>query len=222
MFHVGAVFLTVGLFLMLASVITNETNKAEIAELIGTGVVCLLIGLFLVILNRFYGQKEEEELQNYVETRLARTRSGQRLYHETDSYPEHLDGTCSKTPSMDSGLSNDYVNSGKKKKGKSSKHAAGGQPTTVNIINEHNHHKNSSSRGPSGSGSGSGTCSGGIEDVSPCGVTLERINEEMPSSDPSAYNYNNVGRQNASYHPNEDPNGMSRGGNLYRVYDATA
>lgn len=78
MSHVGVIFLTVGLFLMLAAIITNETNQAEIAELIGTGIICLVIGLFLVILNRFYGQKEEEELQNYVETRLGRSRSGQR------------------------------------------------------------------------------------------------------------------------------------------------
>jgi len=154
MFHVGAVFLTVGCFLMLAAVITNETNRAEMVELIGTGVVCLVIGLFLVILNRFYGQKEEEELQTYVESRLARTRSGQRLYHESDSYPENLDDNCSRSPSMDSGVSNDYASSSKKKipknkKGGSQRSQRQGlfqpqnQPqaplTTVSVINEHNH-----------------------------------------------------------------------------------
>jgi hypothetical protein len=223
MFHVGAVFLTVGLFLMLAAVITSETNKAEIAELIGTGVVCLVIGIFLVILNRFYGQREEEELQNYVESRLARTRSGQRLYHETDSYPDHLDSNCSKTPSMESGLSNDFPSSGKKKKGNKNKPAPA---STVNIINENNHHQNKNNlRGPTSSSG-----NGGIEEISPSGVTLDRINEEArQNASTSAYHHqsmNNAGgrqQQNASsaYYSNEDPSGTSRGGNLYRVYDTT-
>jgi len=81
MFHIGGVFLLVGLLLLLASVITNETNKREIAELIGTGITCFCIGVFLLVLNRFYGQREDEELQSYVESRLGRTKSGQQLCH---------------------------------------------------------------------------------------------------------------------------------------------
>lgn len=211
MFHVGAVFLTVGLFLLLAAVITNETNQAEIAELIGTGVVCLVIGLFLVILNRFYGQREEEELQHYVETRLARTRSGQRLYHEADSYPENLDAAAhSRTPSMDSGLSND-VPQGKGKKDKdknkkkgisgpsSSAHGSHHHPptTTVNVINEHNHSFHSKSPNP-----------GGSHEISAGGVTLDRLGEETE----------NLRRQNSH---GDDPAGLGRSGNLYRVYNAT-
>lgn len=216
-------------------------------ELIGTGIVCLVIGLFLVVLNRFYGQKEEEELQNYVETRLARTRSGQRLYHESDSYPDNLDENCSRSPSMDSGVSNDYASSSKNKR-KNKKAAAKSEalfrsqppPTTVSVINEHNHqpplHHNPHHQQQQHNPQQHKTSSGGIEDIS----TLERISEEASAAADMArhnsshsqhhHQHHSQHSQHSHHSPHHnnssdvDPSGYSSsrgGGNLYRVYDAT-
>lgn len=116
---------------------------------------------------------------------------------------------------MDSGMSNDAPKSKKDKKQKKNKDNMSGpsqssghgshhhqppQTTTVNIINEHNHsYQHNKSPNPGGRGG----------EISAGGVTLDRLDEETE----------NLRRQNS--HGGDDPAGLGRSGNLYRVYNAT-
>jgi len=209
MFHVGSVFLLLACFLILGAVMTSESRQ-ETAELVGTGVICLIIGLFLVVLNRFYGQKEEDDLANYVEQRLGRSRSGQRLYHEQESMQE-LGAGPSASASMDSNMSRDMSKKTKgNKKGKKNKggNSSGIEETVVNgtepkvkvdVVNEHNQYRNHQS------------ASNDI--ASSAAVTLDRIAEEADHQ----YHNQPISYVNANYDENSASRGASN--NLYRVYD---
>lgn len=207
MFHVGTVFLLLAAFLMLGAVLTSESTK-ETAELVGTGVICLVIGLFLIVLNRFYGQKEEDDLANYVEQRLGRSRSGQRLYHEQESMQE-LGAGPSASASMDSNMSREMSAKTKgNKKGKKSKNLRGShgiEETVVNgtdpvvkvdLVNEQNQYRNHTN-----------------DITSSVNVTLDRIAEE------SDHQYHNqpISYVNTNY--DDTTNNRAASNNLYRVYD---
>ncbi len=84
MLHIGGIFTLIGILLLLGAALTSQV-PSEMAELLGTGIICLIIGIFLIILNSIYGRREEEDLTHYVEARLARTTSGQRLFRESES-----------------------------------------------------------------------------------------------------------------------------------------
>lgn len=217
MFHVGTVFLLLAAFLMLGALLTSESRQ-ETAELVGTGVICLIIGLFLVILNRFYGQKEEDDLANYVESRLGRSRSGQRLYHEQESMPEHLGAGPSASASVDSDIHRDTPSKKGNKRGKSGKRGSGGQDhhggiedTAVNggdpmvkvdMVNEHNHQYRNHVT---------------VNDLASANVALDRIAEEAAGSD--VYHHNQpISYVNANYDDGSGCRGVSSN-NLYRVYD---
>ena len=81
--HVGIIFCLIGfLFLVSAAIPSQTTSKNEWFNLVATGATCIAIGTFLVCLNRFYGNKEEQELSDYVEAQLGRTTSGHRLVRD--------------------------------------------------------------------------------------------------------------------------------------------
>ncbi|CAL8123535.1 unnamed protein product [Orchesella dallaii] len=219
MFHVGAVFLLLACFLMLGAVLTSESRQ-ETAELVGTGIICLVIGLFLVILNRFYGQKEEDDLANYVESRLGRSRSGQRLYHESESMPENLgEAGPSASVSMESDISRDMSKTKGNKRGKKKNKQSGieVEPTAVNggqgpkvmvdLANEHNQYRNSSATYHN--------------DVSSASVTLDRIAEEQAIAGVTGIGIDHQHQQISYVNTSYDDGSSSRGAsnNLYRVYD---
>ncbi|CAG7786682.1 unnamed protein product, partial [Allacma fusca] len=87
--HVGIIFCLIGFLFLVAAIIPSSTStKNEWVNLVATGVTCLSIGTFLICLNRFYGDKEDEELSNYVEAQLGRTTSGHRLVRDQSELTE--------------------------------------------------------------------------------------------------------------------------------------
>ena len=87
-FHIGSVFCFVGVLLLLAPLLLyGKQPQREIAELIGTGIICLIIGLFLICLNRVYGNREEQDLEAYVRERLGRSESGGMVYRAEEEEP---------------------------------------------------------------------------------------------------------------------------------------
>lgn len=54
-------------------------------ELVCTGLFAMGIGIFLIVLNSIISKKEDEDLENYVQKQLTRSRSG---IYEIDLKPK--------------------------------------------------------------------------------------------------------------------------------------
>ena len=80
----GIVFIILGFLMIFSSMIPANVVKADWSRLLGVGITFLMIGLIMVMVNRILSAREEEELQKYVSSRLARTRSGHILYRNRD------------------------------------------------------------------------------------------------------------------------------------------
>ncbi|XP_044004284.1 uncharacterized protein LOC122849585 [Aphidius gifuensis] len=95
MLHIGVVFLVLGAFLLgsglLPSQVTTQKsggNHKKISwwnELVATGLFALFVGTFLIILNRIIAKKEEDDLEEYVQRQLTRSRSGHRLERDIET-----------------------------------------------------------------------------------------------------------------------------------------
>ncbi|KAH8272130.1 hypothetical protein KR018_000891 [Drosophila ironensis] len=93
MLHIGIVFMVFGVFLFGAGIIPDETMswnvfKSSAAwwnEVTCTGLFSLGLGLFLLILNCLISRKEEEDLEDYVQRQLTRSRSGHRLERDIET-----------------------------------------------------------------------------------------------------------------------------------------
>ncbi|CAH0385489.1 unnamed protein product [Bemisia tabaci] len=93
MLHLGIMFLIIGIFLMGAAFVPDDdgdvsTTVAKFAykrTLMATGGVCILIGLFLITVNHCTTKKEEDDLKDYVERQLTRSRSGRRLVKDVET-----------------------------------------------------------------------------------------------------------------------------------------
>ncbi|KAM7351946.1 uncharacterized protein ACRADG_004643 isoform 1-T4 [Cochliomyia hominivorax] len=93
MLHIGIVFIVFGLFLCGAGIIPDETmswnvfssSSAWWNEVTCTGLFSLGLGLFLLILNCLISRKEEEDLEDYVQRQLTRSRSGHRLERDVET-----------------------------------------------------------------------------------------------------------------------------------------
>ena len=83
-FHFGVVFILLVFLLIFSSVIPANIVNADWSRRLVVGVTFLMIGLMMVKVNRIVSAHEEEELQKYVSSRLARTRPGQVLCRERD------------------------------------------------------------------------------------------------------------------------------------------
>ncbi|KMY87161.1 uncharacterized protein LOC27209180 [Drosophila simulans] len=93
MLHIGIVFVVFGVFLCGAGIIPDETmswklfssSSAWWNEVTCTGLFSLGLGLFLLVLNCLISRKEEEDLEDYVQRQLTRSRSGHRLERDVET-----------------------------------------------------------------------------------------------------------------------------------------
>lgn len=89
MLHLGIVFLVLGLFLIASGVLPEDLVAWREGgwwnELVATGIFATSLGVFLICLNRVVSKKEEDDLNEYVQTQLTRSRSGHRLERDTET-----------------------------------------------------------------------------------------------------------------------------------------
>ncbi|KAH8240298.1 hypothetical protein KR038_007543 [Drosophila bunnanda] len=93
MLHIGIVFIVFGVFLCGAGIIPDEamswnvfsSSSAWWNDVTCTGLFSLGLGLFLLVLNCLISRKEEEDLEDYVQRQLTRSRSGHRLERDVET-----------------------------------------------------------------------------------------------------------------------------------------
>ncbi|KAL1115986.1 hypothetical protein AAG570_005481 [Ranatra chinensis] len=89
--HIGVVFLVLGLFLVGAGLIPDDWDNWDMVdhkwfnELVVSGVASGLVGIFLIVLNSVVMRKEEEDLTEYVQRQLTRSKSGHRLVRDLET-----------------------------------------------------------------------------------------------------------------------------------------
>lgn len=92
MLHIGVVFLVLGAFLLMSGLLPGDLahwgTKASGGwwnELVAVGLFAIIVGVFLIILNRVIAKKEEDDLEEYVQRQLTRSRSGHRLERDVET-----------------------------------------------------------------------------------------------------------------------------------------
>jgi len=92
MLHIGVVFLVLGAFLLMSGLLPGDFahwgTKASGGwwnELVAIGLFAILVGIFLIVLNRVIAKKEEDDLEEYVQRQLTRSRSGHRLERDVET-----------------------------------------------------------------------------------------------------------------------------------------
>ncbi|XP_034247813.1 uncharacterized protein LOC117649301 [Thrips palmi] len=92
MLHIGVVFLVVGGFLLGSGLLPEDvtswshfTTSQWWNELTIAGGCAILLGVFLIVLNRYMAKREEEDLTEYVQRQLTRSRSGHRLVRDVET-----------------------------------------------------------------------------------------------------------------------------------------
>lgn len=92
MLHIGVVFLVLGAFLLMSGLLPGDLahwgSKASGGwwnELVAVGLFAILVGIFLIVLNRVIAKKEEDDLEEYVQRQLTRSRSGHRLERDVET-----------------------------------------------------------------------------------------------------------------------------------------
>nr|XP_045588005.1 uncharacterized protein LOC123749923 [Procambarus clarkii] len=88
MFHVGSVFIVIGLMLTITSLVpgyVRSTTPERRSDLLGTGCFFVFLGGVLTTISRFVSNNEEKELNKYIKGRLSRSKSGHRLVRDAES-----------------------------------------------------------------------------------------------------------------------------------------
>lgn len=89
MLHIGVCFLVFGLFLIGSGLLPDDMvawrGGGWWNELVATGGFVVLIGIFLIVLNKIVSKREEEDLEEYVQRQLTRSRSGHRLERDVET-----------------------------------------------------------------------------------------------------------------------------------------
>ncbi|XP_019867863.2 uncharacterized protein LOC109596728 [Aethina tumida] len=89
MLHLGVCFLVLGIFLIGSGLLPDDVvtwrGGGWWNELVVTGIFVTALGVFLIGLNRVMSRREEDELQDYVERQLTRSRSGHRLERDVET-----------------------------------------------------------------------------------------------------------------------------------------
>ncbi|XP_069690979.1 uncharacterized protein [Periplaneta americana] len=92
MLHIGVVFLVLGAFLLVSGLLPgdlarwgSESSGGWFNELVITGAFALAIGIFLIILNKIISKREEDDLNEYVQRQLTRSKSGHRLVRDVET-----------------------------------------------------------------------------------------------------------------------------------------
>ncbi|XP_076759244.1 uncharacterized protein LOC143428340 isoform X1 [Xylocopa sonorina] len=92
MLHIGVVFLVLGAFLLMSGLLPGDLaqwgTKASGGwwnELVAIGLFGIFIGIFLIVLNKVIAKKEEQDLEEYVQRQLTRSKSGHRLERDAET-----------------------------------------------------------------------------------------------------------------------------------------
>jgi hypothetical protein len=92
MLHIGVVFLVLGAFLLVSGLLPGDLTQWSLQslggwfnELVITGAFALVVGAFLIILNSIISKREEDDLNEYVQRQLTRSRSGHRLVRDVET-----------------------------------------------------------------------------------------------------------------------------------------
>lgn len=92
MLHIGVVFLVLGAFLLMSGLLPGDLTqwgtKASGGwwnELVAVGLFAIFVGIFLIVLNKVIAKKEENDMEEYVQRQLTRTRSGHRLERDAET-----------------------------------------------------------------------------------------------------------------------------------------
>lgn len=89
MLHLGVVFLVLGLFLIASGILPEDIITWKEGgwwnELVATGIFATSLGIFLICLNRVISKKEEDDLHEYIQTQLTRSKSGHRLERDSET-----------------------------------------------------------------------------------------------------------------------------------------
>ncbi|XP_076299289.1 uncharacterized protein LOC143218152 isoform X1 [Lasioglossum baleicum] len=92
MLHIGVVFLVLGAFFLMSGTLPGDMTqwgakytKGWWNEMVAIGLFAVFVGIFLIILNRVIARKEENELVEYVQRQLTRTKSGHRLERDAET-----------------------------------------------------------------------------------------------------------------------------------------
>lgn len=89
MLHIGICFLALGLFFIGSGLLPDDmmTWRATgfFNELVCTGLFVAALGVLLIVLNRVMSRKEEDDLNEYVQKQLTRSRSGHRLERDVET-----------------------------------------------------------------------------------------------------------------------------------------
>ncbi|XP_015512669.1 uncharacterized protein [Neodiprion pinetum] len=92
MLHIGVVFLVLGAFLLASGLLpgdmaswSSKSSGGWWNELVATGIFASVMGIFLIVLNKVIAKKEEDDLEEYVQRQLTRSRSGHRLERDVET-----------------------------------------------------------------------------------------------------------------------------------------
>lgn len=89
MLHLGVCFLVLGIFLIGSGLLPDDLVTWRSGgwwnELLATGLFVAALGVFLISLNRVMSKKEEDDLNEYVQRQLTRSRSGHRLERDVET-----------------------------------------------------------------------------------------------------------------------------------------
>lgn len=89
MLHIGICFLALGLFFIGSGLLPDDMmawrTTGLFNELVCTGLFVAALGILLIVLNRVMTKKEEDDLNEYVQRQLTRSRSGHRLERDVET-----------------------------------------------------------------------------------------------------------------------------------------
>ncbi|XP_017774629.1 PREDICTED: uncharacterized protein LOC108561279 isoform X1 [Nicrophorus vespilloides] len=89
MLHIGVCFLVFGMFLIGSGLLPDDMvtwrGGGWWNELVATGLFVIALGVFLISLNRVMSKREEDNLNDYVQRQLTRSRSGHRLERDLET-----------------------------------------------------------------------------------------------------------------------------------------
>lgn len=89
MFHVGICFVALGLFFIASGLLPDDVLTWRSVgwwnELVSTGLFVAILGILLIVLNRAVAKREEDDLNDYVQKQLTRSRSGHRLERDVET-----------------------------------------------------------------------------------------------------------------------------------------
>lgn len=97
MLHIGICFIALGLFFVGSGLLPDDMmtwrTTGFFNELVCTGLFVAALGVLMIVLNRVMSKKEEEDLNEYVQRQLTRSRSGHRLERDVETGCLHTKNT---------------------------------------------------------------------------------------------------------------------------------